>query len=73
MRPRLFSGLVAVESVLGMGFHEKGDHRNHRVAMMAKCRDRWLSREEARKALLRSPYYASFDSGFFRASWDLIL
>lgn len=84
MHPRLFTGLVAIEPVVGTGWRgrmwnalgvaEGRGHRDHRAVMMAKRKDRWASRAEARESLLRSDYYRRFDLRVFEqvVKYDLV-
>jgi pimeloyl-ACP methyl ester carboxylesterase len=73
LHPRLFVAVIALEPFLvsdgGGGF------AGLRTALMARRRDVWASREGARKAMLRNPYYAAFDSAVFEqvVRWDLRL
>jgi pimeloyl-ACP methyl ester carboxylesterase len=71
MHPRLFAAVVALEPFLvpggsegqiagvGLGFVDLATHA------MARRRDVWGSREEARTAMLRIPYFAAFDKDVF--------
>lgn len=60
--PRLFAGIVSLEPALATGFRSAaGDYRNHRAALLMRRRDTWPSREEARRYLLKSPYFSTWD------------
>ncbi|KAF1810303.1 alpha/beta-hydrolase [Eremomyces bilateralis CBS 781.70] len=64
MHPRLFSGIVCVDPVYATGYSPR-PLKYHRAILMARRRDRWASKDEARKAFLKSPYYAAFDPEVF--------
>jgi pimeloyl-ACP methyl ester carboxylesterase len=62
--PRLFTAVVALEPFLSIG-GAPVTMQGTTALLMAKRRDRWSSREAARQALLKTPYYAAFDSDVF--------
>ncbi|KAF2491918.1 alpha/beta-hydrolase [Lophium mytilinum] len=62
--PRIFAGIIALEPVLVTGY-KTGPPHMHIAFLMMKRRDRWLSREYAKRALRKSPYYAVFDDRVF--------
>lgn len=69
--PRLFAGFVNIEPTFATGFGKADEglrprqYSAHRASLMAKRRDRWRSREEARKQFLAGPYYRLFDPEVF--------
>lgn len=72
LHPRLFAGVVALEPFLAAlepSLVIEGGKRLGFAAItakaMAKKKDTWKSRTEARTALLRSPYFARFDKDVF--------
>ena len=74
--PRLFAGMVLIEPIFETGYRWKGHNNaeprkdsNHHIVRLARRRDVWPSREDARAKLRKSPYYASFDPRVF----DLII
>lgn len=59
--------MVLIEPALGPGYGVL-PFKTPRLApevLSARRKDRWASRDEARKHLLKSPYYAAFDSRVF--------
>ena len=65
--PRLFAGMIFIEPIFATGHRlesyiqdYKGDRHNMMVRL-AHRHDTWPSRAAARAALLRNPYFASFD------------
>jgi pimeloyl-ACP methyl ester carboxylesterase len=68
MHPRLFTALVALEPSIASRASSKSGGSNYHGATalaMAKRRDTWESREAARIALLKNPYFAAFDPEVF--------
>ncbi|KAF2670598.1 alpha/beta-hydrolase [Microthyrium microscopicum] len=65
IHPRLFTALVALEPMLVGGSSDAFSFAGITTRAMARRRDTWISREEARKALLKNPYYAAFDPAVF--------
>jgi pimeloyl-ACP methyl ester carboxylesterase len=68
--PRLFAAVVALEPFLVSDIKvaledSKLGFASATALSMARRRDVWASRQEARKSLLRNPYYAAFDSDVF--------
>lgn len=64
--PRIFQGLVCMEPTTESGWwHGTYETGNPRIKGLAGRRDRWPSREAARKAFGKSPYYRRFDSRVF--------
>ena len=70
--PRLFTGIVSIEPVFITGYKYKKRKEDkerpdkfHLATLMAKRRDSWPSREEARGKLAASPMYAAFDPRVF--------
>ena len=70
--PRLFTGIISIEPVFITGHKykkRKGDTERpdkiHLAALMARRRDSWPSREEAREKLGPSLFYAAFDPRVF--------
>lgn len=62
--PRLFTAVVALEPLLTAG-EGKNNFNGITALSMAKRRDRWTSRQDARIALLKTRYYAAFDPEVF--------
>lgn len=69
---RLFAGMTLIEPVFGTGFRfqsnvakRPAEDSQHRIALLAKRRDTWASREEAAAKLRATPYYAVFDPRVF--------
>lgn len=68
MHPRLFTALVALEPSIASRASSKSEESNYHGATalaMVKRRDTWESREAARTALLKNPYFAAFDPHVF--------
>lgn len=65
MHPRLFSGLVFLDPVYATGYSPGLSRKTHRAVLMVKRRDRWPSRDAARSAFLKSPYFRAFDPEVF--------
>jgi pimeloyl-ACP methyl ester carboxylesterase len=65
--PRLFTAVVGLEPFVSLGGPKKRNMSFAGVTVfaMAKRRDTWNSREEARKALLKNPYFQAFDPEVF--------
>ena len=70
--PRLFTGIVSIEPVFITGYKYKKRKEDkerpdkfHLATLMAKRRDTWLSREEAREKLAANPMYSTFDPRVF--------
>jgi pimeloyl-ACP methyl ester carboxylesterase len=67
LHPRLFAALVAMEPFLaspGMVVDPRG-FAGSTMRSMAKKKDTWPSREEARRILRRNPYFRRFDKDVF--------
>lgn len=71
--PRLFNAIISMEPIFMTGYrlkkrkediHELPD-KWHYSALMAKRRDVWPSREEARNLIAANPYHAAFDPRVF--------
>lgn len=70
--PRLFAGMILIEPTFetGRNLQTHGQtaprpaHEN-RMAMLSRRRDVWQSREHAKAAFLKSPYYRAFDPRVF--------
>nr|POE47526.1 abhydrolase domain-containing protein mpah [Quercus suber] len=63
MHPRLFTTLILMDPVIQRRLSAKGNFGP--ATMSAKRRDRWPSRDAARKAFLRSKFYQTWDSRVF--------
>lgn len=75
MHPRLFSGIVSVEAVMGTGYKLKSwldpDGNKSSVSGALRVmnrRDFWPTREEARRRLSNSPFFGAFDPQVFDLS-----
>lgn len=62
--PRLFTGLILTEPAYGpkKGITWPTSNKMYPAALVAKRRDTWPSKEEARKAFAKSPLFRSYDS-----------
>ena len=73
LHPRLFTGIVSMEAVFGTGYRYKRRKEDkdelpdkfHAATFMAKRKDSWPSRQEARDHFAANPYYANFDPRVF--------
>ncbi|KAJ3943403.1 uncharacterized protein N0V96_006328 [Colletotrichum fioriniae] len=71
INPRLFSGVVLLDPVISKwSSNAKGTIAASPAAASARRRDLWPSREEARKAFLKSPFYRGWDERVFEAWMD---
>ncbi|KAL2874997.1 hypothetical protein SGCOL_009841 [Colletotrichum sp. CLE4] len=71
INPRLFSGVVLLDPVISKwSSNAKGTIAASPAAASARRRDLWPSREEARKAFLKSPFYRGWDERVFNAWMD---
>ncbi|KAK1450885.1 hypothetical protein CCUS01_11425 [Colletotrichum cuscutae] len=71
INPRLFSGVVLLDPVISKwSSNAKGTIAASPAAASARRRDLWPSREEARKAFLKSPFYRGWDGRVFEAWMD---
>ncbi|KAL2046296.1 hypothetical protein N7G274_001743 [Stereocaulon virgatum] len=59
--PRLLAGMVLMEAPFENAPWDQVPSMYHRMALSARRRNSWPSREAARKYMLRSPYYSAFD------------
>lgn len=61
--PRLFSGLILAEPAYGprKGYYWPSSNKLYPARLVAKRRESWPSREDARKAFAKSPLYRSYD------------
>lgn len=65
--PRLFAGIIMIEPTLETGYrlHSHGskplEDSQSRIVLIARRRDIWPSREDARSRFLKNPYFAAFD------------
>lgn len=72
LHSRIFAGMIMLEPPLetGYGLQTYGQpapkkSAESRAVLLARRRDTWPSRDEARVRLRKSPYFASFDSRVF--------
>lgn len=73
MHPRLFSGVISIEPVLGadpnliswLGESMANDLKN-RATLILKRRESWPSREAGEKSLSRNPFFKIFDPQVFK-------
>ncbi|KZL76317.1 toxin biosynthesis protein [Colletotrichum tofieldiae] len=71
VNPRLFSALVLLDPVISKwSSNAKGSIAASPAAASARRRDVWPSREEARKAFLKSSFYRAWDARVFDAWVD---
>ncbi|WYZ37917.1 hypothetical protein EsH8_II_001423 [Colletotrichum jinshuiense] len=69
IHPRLFSALVLLDPVISKwSSNAKGTIASSPAAASSARRDLWPSREEAKKAFLKSPFYRAWDPRVFE-SW----
>lgn len=75
--PRLFTAIVALEPNLMVSSKNTLEAANmvgHTAVAMAKRKDRWSSREEAKRVLRTGAYYGKFDDNVWErvAKYDLV-
>ncbi|KAL6718944.1 hypothetical protein ACLMJK_003179 [Lecanora helva] len=72
IHPRLFAGMILMEPTFETGYKHQSYNQpgtlkdsESRMALLAKRRDTWPSRSDARTRLHKNPYFASYDPRVF--------